>query len=175
MFLRFITNFTFLTSNERKNKKIKQSNHTKKTVRRISSSPNAVPKQIKHRIDIKWEEEWGLQWWQQRRRQRLTGIRWQSRAEAYGTRRRSICERNTCILHIYREMNQRICHLKNRYLNPWIFTKKNREKFSIDWKNLEYMISSEFSSIKKQFPYLGKMNDHIRKKRERERAKETKS
>lgn len=37
------------------------------------------------------------------------------------------------------------------------------------------MISSELSSIKKQFPYLGKMNDHIRKKRERERYKKRES
>jgi len=36
-----------------KKQKDKAKQPQKKTVRRISSSPNAMPKQIKHRIDIK--------------------------------------------------------------------------------------------------------------------------
>ncbi|CAN7012753.1 unnamed protein product [Brassica rapa subsp. trilocularis] len=49
MFLRFITNFPFFTSNEQKKKQEdKAKQPQKKIVRRISSSPNAVPKQIKH-------------------------------------------------------------------------------------------------------------------------------
>lgn len=122
------------TKKKKYDKSDQQKNKTKirkkqKTWRRISYSPNAVPKQIKHPVDIKWEDkrrrfqeygggDKGLQWWWRwRRRRTLTRMVEQRRLKyLYSS-------------HVYRDDSSHICHLKqekkNIILIQIIYWKKN--------------------------------------------------